>query len=237
MRNPVETQNSKTVKIAKTVIMINDPIIVENLSKKYLCDLSSFSIGDHNHGYTGTFKNEQISIVGSGIGNPSMGVYSFELYSQYDVERIIKIGRATSYSKDIESNDIVLVNNVWSDSNYGELQGVRTDTISSSTNLNKLLFNTAKRCGISIQSIKLYSTDVKYTRYRRNYEKIISIHQCAAVEMESYALFCNAQIFDRSATTLAIISDNIYNENCLSKEEISIGLDRLFNLTMDAIVR
>lgn len=113
--------------IAKTVLMPGDPLRAKFLADTYLTEVKQFNSVRNMLGYTGNYKGKKVSIMGSGMGMPSMGIYSYELFSQYGVETIIRIGSCGSFRKDVCLRDIIIVQGCCTDSNFAhqyELPGI-----------------------------------------------------------------------------------------------------------------
>ena len=110
--------NAKKGDIAKTVLMPGDPLRAKFIADNFLEDVVCFNEVRNMFGYTGTYKGKKVSVMGSGMGMPSIGIYSYELFTQYDVESIIRVGSAGAYSEDVGLFDVVLANSAYSESSY-----------------------------------------------------------------------------------------------------------------------
>ena len=108
--------------IAKTVLMPGDPLRSKFIAETFLENPVQFNAVRNMFGYTGTYKGKMISVMGSGMGMPSIGIYSYELFSQYGVENIIRIGSAGAYSPDLKVFDVVLADSAYSESSYAKVQ-------------------------------------------------------------------------------------------------------------------
>ena len=113
---------AKKGEIAKTVLMPGDPLRAKFIADNYLENVKMFNDVRNMYGYTGTYKGKEVSVMGSGMGMPSIGIYSYELYSQYDVENIIRIGSAGAYTTDLNLYDVVLAKNAYSESSFAKVQ-------------------------------------------------------------------------------------------------------------------
>ena len=143
----MSTPHNSAVKgeIAKTVLMPGDPLRAKFIAETFLEDVVQFNTVRNMFGYTGTYKGKKISVMGSGMGMPSIGIYSYELYSQYDVENIIRIGSAGAYVKELKLFDVVLANGAYSESTYAKTQnGYEKDVIYPSEKLNKKILYASK---------------------------------------------------------------------------------------------
>ena len=114
--------NAKIGQIAKTVLMPGDPLRAKKIAEAYLEDVVMFNDVRNNLGYTGKYKGKAVSVMSSGMGMPSIGIYSYELYSVYGVENIIRVGSAGSYSEALKVYDVILVTEAYSESSYAKTQ-------------------------------------------------------------------------------------------------------------------
>ena len=198
--------------IAKTVLMPGDPLRAKYLAETYLEDVVQFNAVRNMFGYTGTYKGKKISIMGSGMGMPSIGIYSYELFTQYDVENIIRIGSAGSMQKDVHIRDVIITQGSCTDSNFAhqyELPG--TFSAISSYSLLEKAVTLAKEKKINYHVGNVLASDIFYHADTTSTEKW-SRMGVLAVEMESYALFTTAAYLGKNALTLLTISDSLVND-------------------------
>jgi purine-nucleoside phosphorylase len=134
--------------IAKTVLMPGDPLRAKYIAEKYLDNVVTFNTVRGMLGFTGTYQGRRISVMGSGMGMPSIGIYSYELFKFYDVENIIRIGSCGAYSPDLKLYDVIIVKDAYSESSFAYAQGKETrDILSANGELNEKLINIAKKIG------------------------------------------------------------------------------------------
>lgn len=205
--------------IAKTVLMPGDPLRAKFLAETYLENVKQFNNVRNMFGYTGTYKGKEVSIMGSGMGMPSIGIYSYELYSQYEVENIIRVGSCGSFKENIHLRDIIIVQGCCTDSNFAhqyELPGIYS-AISDYGLLEKAV-SKAKEKNISYHVGNILSSDIFYHADKGTTEKWASIG-CLGVEMESYALFATAAYLNRKALTLLTVSDSLVSNEQTSSDE------------------
>lgn len=198
--------------IAKTVLMLGDPLRAKYLAETYLEDVVQFNAVRNMFGYTGTYKGKKISIMGSGMGMPSIGIYSYELFTQYDVENIIRIGSAGSMQKNVHIRDVIIAQGSCTDSNFAhqyELPG--TFSAISSYSLLEKAVTLAKDKKINYHVGNVLASDIFYHADTTSVEKW-SRMGVLAVEMESYALFATAAYLGKNALTLLTISDSLVND-------------------------
>lgn len=205
--------SAKKEDIAKTVLMPGDPLRAKFIAETYLKDYRLVSSVRNIYAYTGYYNNKLVTVMASGMGMPSIGIYSYELYKFYDVENIIRIGSAGAYSKDIDLYSVILCNESYSLSSYAKVQnGYEKDIIESNSYLNQKIKEAASKLDKKIIEGRIYSSDVFYgnTDIKDLYEN----KKCLCVEMESFALFHNAKILNKKAACILTISDNL-----ITKEE------------------
>lgn len=199
---------AKEHEFAKTVIMPGDPMRAKMIAETYLENARLITSVRGILGYTGTYKGVEVSVMASGMGCPSMGIYSYELYHEYGVEKIIRVGSMGAYTKELDLYDLVLVDSSYSDSNYAYTQtGTEDKTLFPSASLNEKIKETSKRINKPIKEGKIYCTDVFYGD-KVDYQKMYHENQILGVEMESFALFQNAKHLNKEAACILTVSDN-----------------------------
>ena len=209
---------------AKTVLMPGDPLRAKFIADTFLKDVRQVTGVRGMLGFTGTYEGRPISVMGSGMGMPSIGIYSYELYSQYGVENIIRIGSAGSYTDKAKLFDVVLATGAYSESNYAVTQSGDTDDIQKpSEELNNALRASAKKQGIPLIEGTIHSSDVFYREdsgARPTYWEVLRDEKgCLAVEMESFALFHNAKVLGKRAACLLTISDSFVSPEITTAEQ------------------
>jgi len=206
--------------IAKTVLMPGDPLRAKFIADTYLSDVVQINHVRNMYGYTGTYHGKKVTVMGSGMGMPSIGIYSYELYKFYDVENIIRIGSCGAYSPALKLYDVLLVDQAYSESSFASTMGVSdSHTLSSDQALNQKLLDAGKQLNINVRPSIIHSSDVFYRLKDDSYKKIVDDHQVEAVEMESFALFANAMACGKKAACLLTVSDSfVTNEKTTAKE-------------------
>lgn len=210
---------AKKGEIASTVIMPGDPLRAKMIAETYLENAKLVTQVRGIFGYTGTYKAKEITIMASGMGCPSMGIYSYELYHDYNVENIIRIGSVGAYTEKLNLYDVVLVESTYSDSTFAKMQdGTKDSILYPSKELNEAIKFTASLKQISITTGMIHCSDVFYTN-TIDYKKMYNDEQCLGVEMESFALFHNANHLHKKAACLLTVSNNFEtNEETTSEE-------------------
>ena len=210
--------------IARSILLPGDPLRAKFIAETFLEDPRLVTDVRGMYGYTGTYQGRPISVMGSGMGMPSIGIYSYELYTQYGVENIIRIGSAGSYTDKAKLFDVVLATGAYSESNYAVTQSGDTDDIQTpSAALNDALRASAKAAGIPLIEGNIHSSDVFYRQPSDEkptyWEKLRDEKGCLAVEMESFALFHNARVLGKRAACLLTISDSFVSPEITTAEQ------------------
>ncbi|MCK5762440.1 MAG: purine-nucleoside phosphorylase [Candidatus Izimaplasma sp.] len=220
--------------IAKTVLMPGDPLRAKYIAETYLENVKKFNNVRNMLGYTGTYKGKRISVMGSGMGMASIGIYSYELYEFYGVENIVRIGSCGAYSDKLELYDVLLVDKSWSESSFANVQGgtENVDTTYPSPVLNEKLGNIAKDLNIPLRTCTIHSSDVFYRKNFKAFEKIRDEHDCLAVEMESFALFQNAKVTGKNAACLLTVSDSLVTHEATTAEERQFAFTKMMDIAL-----
>lgn len=227
---------AKKGEIAKTVLMPGDPMRAKFIAETYLQNAKLVNQVRGMYAYTGTYQGKEITVMASGMGMPSIGIYAYELYQFYDVEHIIRVGSAGSYDENLHVYDILLVENSYSDSSFAKVQNHSTyDVVSSSELLNQVIINTAKEKNQKITIGTAYSTDVFY-RQENTTEKVKE-HHCLACEMESFALFHTAKMLHKQATCILTISDHFVTGEETTAQERETGFQKMMELALDSVLK
>ncbi len=223
--------------IAKVVLMPGDPLRAKYIAETYLDDVVQFNNVRNMFGYTGTYKGKKVSVMGSGMGMPSIGIYSFELFSQYGVEAIIRIGSAGSYREDYEIYDVVLASGAYSESNYAKvLTGNEASITYPSAELNDLIKATAEELDLDLKEGVIHSSDIFY-HIDEAYKKGIEDNNCVAVEMESFALFENAKALNKKAACLLTISDSLVTHEETTAEERQTSFNKMITIALESAIK
>lgn len=224
---------SKKEDIAPLVLMPGDPKRAQYIAETYLKDYKIVNKVRGMTAYTGYYDNKLVTVFPSNMGNPSMGIYSYELFKNYDVSYIIRIGSMGSYTENLQLNDVFLVNNSYSNSNYGIILGKHFNTIASSNFLNDVIKEVAKDIDINIKEGTVYSSDIFYENI--DYQRLANKYNIQGVEMETFALFCNAKLLKKDATALLTVTDLFYDTKKLSSEDREKGLDKMIILSLETL--
>ena len=225
---------SKLEEIEKTVLMPGDPLRATYIAEHFLTNAKLVNSVRGILAYTGTYQNTPITVMASGMGNPSMGIYSYELFHFYQVENIIRIGTLGSYSPDLNLKDIVLVKSSYSNSSYAKNQnGCDSRELFSSQILNTAIQKTANKLEIPIHFNTVFCSDVFYSEVE-DYSRLFQEKHCVGVEMETFALFNNSHILKKQATCLLSVSNSFVKPGELSPEERQTSLHNMITLALES---
>lgn len=224
---------AKKEDIASIVLTARDPLRVKYIAEKYLKEPRLVNNIRMNLGYTGYYKNTLITVISSGMGMGSMGIFAHELFSDYDVQKIIRIGSCGSYFEEIGLNDIVIAEKAYSTSNFAfQESGKDINLVKSAPFLNQKIIREAHNDGIEVRYGTVCSTDLFYRNYddpgiRENY--------CLVEEMECFALFYEALKFEREASAVLTVSDNLKTQERLSALDREQSFDKAILLVLDTV--
>lgn len=225
--------------IARTVLMPGDPLRAKYIAENFLDDYKLVNEVRNMLGYTGTYKGKRVTVFASGMGIPSIGIYSYELYKYYDVENIIRIGTCGSYNKDIKLLDVILSSGAYCKSYFDELlDGVDVDFIQSSDELNRKIMNSAKVKNIDLKYGKTITSDV-FDLYCDDKEKFRSNFpdmEFLSTEMEAFGLFYIAKKLGKEASCLMTVVDSLYDKRSLSSEDREKSLNDMITLALESII-
>ena len=234
---PTPHNEAKKEDIAKTVIMPGDPLRAKYIAEHYLQDYKLVNKVRGMYAYTGNYKGKRITVMAHGMGNPSVGIYSYELFNDYDVDEIIRVGSCGAVSKDLKLNQVLIAKKVFTQSNFALVQsGSEDKKIYSNAELNDKIVMCAKDLEIELENAYIYNSDAFYS-YMQDPIRIFNEYGCVAIEMEAFALLWMAKIFNKKATCLLTVSDNIVTKKELSSEERQNGFDTMIKLALESIVR
>ena len=228
---------SEEKEIADVVLMPGDPMRSEYIAKKYLKNYKLVNKVRGMYAYTGYYKDRLVTIFPSGMGCPSMGIYSYELYKEYGVENIIRIGSCGGYTDKLKLKDVILVTGSYSESDYAkEMDNYKEKLVKASLNLNHLIESVAKDKDKKIVKGNIYCVDAFYEK-DYDYKKRAKEKDVLGIEMETFALFNNARKFNKEATALLTVSDLFGCTEKLSSEEREKGLNEMIELALESCLK
>ena len=216
---PTPHNEAKNGDIAQTVLMPGDPLRAKFVAENYLQDVTCFNTVRNMLGFTGTYNGKKVSVMGGGMGIPSIGIYSYELFHFYGVEQIIRIGSAGGLSDDVRVQDLVMRMGACTDSNYASQVGLPGAFAPvADFGLLRSAVHAAESRGISYKVGNLVSSDVFYND-NFNVNEAWKKMGCLAVEMEAAGLYMNAARCGKKALCLVTVSDHIFTGESLSANE------------------
>jgi len=222
--------------IAPIVIMSGDPLRAKFIAETFLEDAVLYNTVRGMFGYTGTYKGHRISVQGHGMGIPSVGIYTYELFHFYGVEKIIRVGTCGGLSPEVKIGSIVLAQGASTDSSYGQHFGLDGHfSAIADFGLLKTAAETAEEQGLSYRAGNVLSSDIFYQDV--NKEVKWAKFGVIGVEMESYGLYLNAADAGKKALTILTVSDNIVTHEGLSAEERQLGMSRMCLLALETAIK
>ena len=235
---PVPTPHieAKKGEIAGNVLMPGDPLRAKYVAEHFLEDARLINQVRNMYGYTGKYKGKELTVMASGMGMPSIGIYSYELYKFYDVENIIRIGSAGAYTDRLAVYDVVLADSVWSRSSFAKVQnGCQDDVLYPSETLNARIMEAAERLHIPVKKARIHSSDVFYAEDNMDdFRELNRKYQCECVEMESFALLHNAKLLGKNAACLLTISDSFVTYEELSSLARQESFENMMKVALEA---
>ena len=228
---------AKENEIAKIVIMPGDPLRAKYIAENFLVDYKLINNVRGMLGFTGKYKDKEITVMASVMGMPSMGIYSYELFKFYNVDKIIRVGSCGAYTKDLALYDVLLVNSAYSDSSYAKVQnGTLDDVIKASEYMNFYIKEAAEDLNKHISIANNYSSDVFY-KENDNYINLYNNYGCLAAEMESFALFHNANVLGKKAACLLTVSDNLVTKEETTSEQRQNSFTNMIVIALESAIR
>ena len=220
--------------IAPTVIMAGDPKRVKYIAENYLTDPVLYNDVRGIYGYTGTYEGKKVSVQAHGMGIPSIGIYTWELFNFYDVERIIRIGTCGSYKPEVKLGSLVIAQGACTDSNYGTERGIpgKFSAIADFGLLRRAV-DQAEKMGLDYEVGNVMTSDVFYNASPDQglWPKLGVL----AVEMEAYGLYFNAAVSGKKALAILSVSDNVVTGEQLSAEDRAQGLNNMIRLALEIV--
>ena len=225
--------------IAENVIMPGDPLRAKYIAEKFLENPVLINSVRNMLGYTGTYKGKKVTVIGSGMGIPSMGIYSYELYYFYDVKNIIRIGTAGALNPNVKIGDVVLSTGCYSESSFAFQYGRLYDKyIDSSIDLNLKILKVAKDKNINVALGPTLTSDVfdVYVNIDHVFDRCPIVSELVACEMEGFGLLHVARMQQKEATVMMTVVDSKYDqENAMTPEQREKALDDMIELALESI--
>lgn len=220
-----------TAEIAETVLMPGDPLRAKYIADNFLTNVKQFNSIRNILGYTGVYKGKSISVMASGMGMPSMGIYSYELINFFGVKNLIRVGTCGGLSKNVKVYDIILAMGSCTDSNYPHYFGI-SGSVSAipSWNLLNISYHIAKEKKLSLHVGNVLSSDIFYREYSMSNWIELGV---IAVEMESAALYINAARYKANALCILTVSDHVVTHETTTAEERQNSFNSMIELALE----
>ena len=226
--------------IAKTVIMPGDPLRAKYIAETFLDDYKLVNDVRGMYAYTGNYKGKLVTVMASGMGMPSMGIYCYELYKFYDVENIIRIGSCGAYIPNLKLFDIILTDTVYSEGNFAlTMNNDDCHLVQANDFLNDVIINTSKQTNTNIitgntvctDCFDLYMTDVN-----KFLERVPDGFNPISAEMEAFSLFYTAKVLNKRAACLMSVVDSKYIKDVATPKERQTGLNNMIILALNSVL-
>lgn len=226
--------NATPGEIAPVVLMPGDPLRARFMAEKFLENVVQVASVRNMYYFTGSFKGKRISIGGSGMGCPSIGIYSYELYSSYDVKCIIRIGTAGAYTTELNVFDVLNTDKAFSESTLArEAFGFTEEFQDHQGPCFDIINQTAAHLKKSVKPANIHSSDVFY-RAKPGIPEIAERNKCLAVEMEAFSLFATARYLNKIAGTILTVSDVIPTREEISAKDREQALLPMMELALES---
>ncbi len=223
--------------IAKTVLLAGDPLRARYIAEKYLQDAELVSSTRNAFYFTGTYKGKVITVGASGMGCPSIGIYSYELFTEYEADTIIRIGTCGAYTSELKVFDLINTDMAASESTFAKYAwGIEGDLIPHQGKAYEVINETAAGLSMQLRQCNIHSSDIFY-RKDPNTPAVATANNCLAVEMEAFALFANAKHLGKTAATLLTVSDVIPTHEKISADQRETALLPMMELALEAAIR
>lgn len=222
---------------AKTVLMPGDPLRAKFIAENFLTDVVQVNSVRNMLGYTGYYKGKKVSVMGSGMGMPSIGIYSHELYSFYGVEKIIRIGTCGAYAPECKVFDLILAQGACTNSNWAH-QFALPGVLSAISDFDMLIdaYKIAKENNMNVHVGNILSSDIFYNDQEEVWKKWAKIG-CLGVEMESYALYTTAANLHKKALCILTVSDSFITHEETTPEQRQTSFKDMMKVALEVAIK
>ena len=229
--------SAKPGEIEKIVLLAGDPLRAKYIADNFLQNVKLVSSTRNIYFFTGTYKDKPLTVGASGMGCPSIGIYSFELFTEYEADCIIRIGTCGAYTKKMKLFDLINAETACSESTYAECAfGYKKDQFKHQGEAFDIINKTAAELNLELKAGPIHSGDVFY-RAEKDKPAIVKKYKCLAAEMEAFALFANARYLKKSAATILTVSDIIPTHEKISADEREKALLPMINLSLESVIK
>ncbi len=227
--------NANLGDIAKTVLLPGDPLRAKFIADTFLTDVHQFNSVRNMFGYTGNYKGKKVSVMGSGMGMASLGIYVSELYKFYGVEQVIRIGSAGAYSPDCKLFDVIIAEGACTDSNFAHQYNLPgTFSAIGSFDLIEKAAKKADEMKINKHVGNIFSSDIFYSASPDDWKKWADMG-CLCVEMETYALYCLAAYYHKKALSILTVSDSFITHEETTSEQRQSAFTNMMEIALSLI--
>lgn len=227
--------------IAKTVIMPGDPLRAKYIAETFLEDYKLVNQIRGMYAYTGKYKGTEISVMAHGMGMPSAGIYTYELYKFYNVDNIIRIGSCGAHSPELNLFDVILSEKVFTESNYAlTANNDNCHIVEASKDLNNIILTTATELDYTVISGNTTSTDffdVYMEDQKQFLNRIPKDLNVLSAEMEAFAIFYNAKLLGKKAACLMSVVDSPFRDEIVSPEDRQLKLDTMIKIALESAIK
>ena len=228
--------------ISKLVLMPGDPLRAKYIAENFLKDYKLVTDVRNMFGYTGFYKGIKITVIGSGMGMPSMGIYAFELFHFFNVEKIIRIGTCGALSPEAKLNEIILADSAYSESNFAyAYNNYDKDLIEVSKELNDVILAASETMGlrnlIHVGTLSTVEVFGPYIDAQRLIDRTPKEYHVLGEEMETFALCHVANVLGKKATAMVTVTDSRFENRALSIEEREKSLNNMITIALEAIIK
>ena len=240
--NPIHIEVKDKSDIAQLVLMPGDPLRAKYIAENFLDDAKCITSVRNMLGFTGYYKGKRITVMGSGMGMPSMGIYSFELFHFFDVQKIIRIGTCGAVSPKAQINDMLLSESVYSESNFAyTFNNYDKHVVLADSKLNSDVVLASEELGLNdkLHVGMLTTMDVfgPYIDFERVLDRIPKEYDVLGEEMEAFGLIHIANSMNKKATAIATVVDSKFSDVVLTIEERQTSLNNMIKLALEAIIK
>ena len=227
---------AKPGEIADIVLLPGDPLRAKFIAETFLEDVTCYNEVRNMLGFTGTYKGRRISVQGTGMGVPSISIYTTELMQEYGVQKLIRVGTCGAIQEDVKVRDVILAQSATSDSRMNQVIWGGGIDFAPTADFDLLYkaYNAGKEAGLNLKVGNIYTADMFYSD-EQQYEKLAK-YGVLAVEMESAALFTLAAKFGRQALSVLTVSDHIITGEATSSEERQTTFLDMMKVALEAAI-
>ena len=229
--------------IAKTVIMPGDPLRAKYIAEKFLDDAKLVNQIRNIYAYTGHYKGKELTIMASGMGMPSMGIYSYELFKFYDVENIIRIGSCGGYVPELHLFDVILSKSIFSESNFAlSFNNDDCHIVDANHELNEIIKNTSAQNGLNLIEGNTICSDcfdpyMSQENFDSYMKRVPTDFHPLSGEMEAFALCYNAKMLNKKAACLMTVVDSRFITEQATTEQREKGLDNMIEIALESSLK